>query len=242
MNEPLSAQDRLLAEYFPEADARAAAEARVESGEPLAYVLGEWYFFNEVYTVTPDVLIPRPDTEILVEEAVKYIPKNSRFLDLCTGSGCVAISVLANRTDLTAVAADISPAALQIARHNAERNGVADRISFVRFDVLSDDPRTLGCDFSAVCANPPYINSDVIDTLSVQVRREPRIALDGGADGMDFYRAVLRGFVPVLQKNGFFLFEIGYDQAQKIRALCADRPCHIRNDYGGNPRVAHITL
>lgn len=233
-------QERLLREYFPAEAEQNAARARLSNGEPLAYILGEWYFYNEVYTVTPDVLIPRPDTEILVQETIRRLPKNTRFLDLCTGSGCVAVSVLANRPDLTAVAVDISEPALRIAAQNAERNGVSDRITFARADVLHCDPRSLGYDFAAVCSNPPYINSDVIETLSPQVRCEPRIALDGGADGMDFYRAVLQNFPAVLRSDGIFLFEIGYDQSDKIRRTAAPRSCEILYDYSGNTRVAVI--
>ena len=136
----LTPEERLLREYFPAPEAQIEARRRLADGEPLAYILGEWSFYGEVYTVTPDVLIPRSDTEILVERLIRDLPQNGRFLDLCTGSGCVAISVAAHRPDLTCVAVDISAAALDIARKNAARNGVTERIRFVRGDVLGDLP------------------------------------------------------------------------------------------------------
>lgn len=236
----LTPEERLLREYFPAPEAQKEARRRLADGEPLAYILGEWSFYGEVYTVTPDVLIPRSDTEILVERLIRDLPQNGRFLDLCTGSGCVAISVAAHRPDLTCVAVDISAAALDIARKNAARNGVTERIRFVRGDVLGDLPDA-GDGFCAIAANPPYIDSAVVDTLSEQVRREPRLALDGGADGMDFYRAILSRHLSRLTPDGMLYFEIGYDQAEKITRLCAPRPCRILRDYGGNDRVAVIS-
>ncbi len=216
-----------------------AALARRLSGEPLAYILGDAEFYRESYLVTPDVLIPRPDTECLVEYAVKNLPRGARFADLCTGSGCIAISTLASRPDTTAVAVDISDAALAVARRNAERNGVSNRITFLRADVLAPiEPATLGR-LDAVLSNPPYIARKVVETLSPEVKREPRLALDGGEDGLDFYRAML-AYLPALVQGGTILFEIGYDQECAIIRLArgAGLSCEVRRDYGGNPRVA----
>ncbi len=225
---------RLLREHFPGADDFLKAQARVEAGEPLAYVIGEWYFYGETYQLNRDCLIPRPDTEHLVQWLIDHLPKGAVFADLCTGSGCIAISTLAHRPDLSAVAVDISSGALEMAEKNAENNGVRDRISFVCGDVLAGEGLGDGR-FDAIVSNPPYIQTAVIDTLSVQVKAEPRRALDGGEDGMDFYRAILKHYPKHLKQGGVTVLEIGYDQADAMRAL---HPCQILKDYGGNDRVA----
>ena len=191
------------------------------------------------YLVTPDVLIPRPDTECLVEYAVRNLPRGARFADLCTGSGCIAISTLANRPDTSAVAVDISEKALAVARENAARNRVSDRIAFLCADVLSPLPVAALGKLDAILSNPPYIAREIIETLAPEVRREPLLALDGGKDGLDFYRAML-AYLPTLVPNGMILFEIGYDQEIAITRLAEDAglACEVRRDYGENPRVA----
>ena len=204
---------------------------------PLAYVIGETSFYGEVYRVTPAVLIPRPDTECLVEEAIRILPPGARFADLGTGSGCIAVSVLSHRPDTVCDAYDISEGALSLARENAERNGVGDRITCRLADILSD-PLASPCD--AILSNPPYIRSSVLPTLSEEVRHEPVSALNGGEDGMLFYRAILSRHAPALPKDAPILFEIGYDQGEDIARL-ADRygyACRLRTDYGGRDRVA----
>ena len=220
--------------------ALADALARRLEGEPLQYIIGEVVFYNQIYRVTPDCLIPRPDTESLVEAAISLLPKGAMFADLCTGSGCIAISTLAHRTDVTAHAYDISRGALALAEENAERNGVSDRVTFSHLDVLTTPPDGT---FAAILSNPPYIASAVIPSLSREVHHEPVLALDGGADGMDFYRAILEHGIPTLLEDGFFLFEIGYDQATAITLLADEHgfDCRIMMDLGGNPRVAHLT-
>lgn len=211
------------------------AVRRREAREPLGYILGEVGFYEETYTVTPDVLVPRSDTECLVEEAIRLLPPHSRFADLCTGSGCVAISILCHRPDLTADAFDVSPAALRVAKENAKRNGVESRIRFVEQDLLRQFPKA---PYSAIVSNPPYIARDVIPTLSPEVRREPSLALDGGADGLVFYRTMLEHRPP----NTPLLWEIGFDQEEPIRRLAEEfglSPRFLR-DLGGNVRVAHL--
>ena len=216
--------------------------ARRLGHEPLQYILGEWAFWRQTYRVSPDCLIPRADTEILVEEAVRRLPQGAYFADFCTGSGCIAISTLAERRDTRALAVDLSAGALRIAEENAARNGVADRVTFRCADLLAADSAALG-QFDAILSNPPYICSDVIDTLSEEVRQEPRMALDGGADGLAFYRALLRLAGACLAPGGFCLFEIGYDQGSAIRALAAAASfsCTVRRDFGGQDRVAILT-
>lgn len=221
----------------------ADAVARRIAGEPLQYILGEWDFYGETYRVSPDCLIPRSDTEILVERAIKLLPKGARFADLCTGSGCIAISTLAHRPDCTAHAVDLFPRTVALARENAERNGVSDRLTLSVADVL--DPNTLGDEapFAAILSNPPYIRTEVIDTLARELFREPRAALDGGADGLIFYRTIVKQFASRLADQGFFLFEIGFDQEDDIKNIAAEHgfACTVEKDLSGNPRVALLT-
>ena len=232
--------ERLLDEYFAgNAAARADAEARLQNGEPLAYILGETVFFDEYYCVTPDVLIPRPDTERVVEQVLRRLHPGGRLLDLCCGSGCIAISSLCHSKDTTALLVDISAPALEIAKKNAARNGVLDRCAF-----LCADLRAFSCNekFDVIASNPPYVRTSVIDTLERECSYEPRIAFDGGGDGMDFYRLLLDLCPPLLSDGGKLVFEIGYDQRADITALCAEKglALEIYKDYGKNDRVAVI--
>lgn len=230
---------RLLTEAFT-GEALATAVARRVAHEPLQYILGEWGFWRETYEVSPDCLVPRPDTEHLVERAIALLPKGARFADLCTGSGCVAISTLCSRPDTSAVAIDLFPDTLALAARNALRNGVAERVQLLQADVLKTPP-SVG-QFDAILSNPPYIQSSVVDTLSTEVLREPRAALDGGEDGLDFYRAILATWRATLREGGFFLFEIGYDQGDALRVLAreAGLSAEVFRDYGGNDRVVLI--
>lgn len=209
-------------------------------GDPLDYILGDSAFYRETYTVTPAVLIPRQDTEILVDFAVKNIPNGGRFLDLCTGSGCIAISTLRNTKNTSAIAVDISPAAVEVAlenkgRYRAELDG--------RLDIICADALTFNVDdqFDAILSNPPYIVENVYDSLQIEVKREPKIALIGGGDdGADFYRAITSRYKNRLKPDGFIAYEIGYDQAAPLYEI-AEREgmsCRIIKDYSGNDRVA----
>ena len=226
---------RILCEEY-DGKALAAAVARRTAHEPLQYILGDWDFYRETYKVTPDCLIPRPDTEVLVETLAARLPQGARFLDLCTGSGCVAVSTANARRDTTALAADISEAALALAKENAKRNGA--NVTFFRTDVRKA-PTVTG-PFDCICANPPYIRTAVLKTLSPEVRCEPTLALDGGEDGMDFYRAIVKNYTPLLAPDGFFAFEFGFDQAAAAAALAAAHGFTMDTvrDYGGNFRVA----
>ena len=148
---------RLLCEAFQGEALERAVERRI-THEPLQYILGEWGFWRETYEVSPDCLVPRPDTEHLVERAISLLPTGARFLDLCTGSGCVAISTLCSRPDTTACALDLFPRTLALAERNALRNGVADRVTFQLADVLKTPP-SMG-QFDAILSNPPYMRAD----------------------------------------------------------------------------------
>lgn len=214
------------------------ALSRRASREPLQHILGKWYFWREEYEVSRDCLIPRADSETIVDYAVKNLPAGARFLDLCTGSGCLAVSTLASRPDCTAIAVDISDAALALAKKNALRNGVADRIEFISCDILKEDLCDIGA-FDAIISNPPYIPTRDLASLSPELAYEPAIALDGGDDGLIFYRRILDAYRNRLKDGGVFIFEIGYDQGDALRALGGDGT-RIYKDFGKNDRMAII--
>ncbi|MBE6657977.1 MAG: peptide chain release factor N(5)-glutamine methyltransferase [Ruminococcaceae bacterium] len=222
----------------------AAAKGRGE-GIPLAYLLGISPFCGEDFYCAPGCLIPRADTEVLVEEATSRLPAGGILWDLCTGSACVPISVLLQRQDVPAAfGVELYPSAAAAAERNMTKfaDAIGNRFTLVRGDVLLGDiPQNTPAP-AVITANPPYISSAVIDTLDVQVQMEPRTALDGGEDGLRFYRAILAGYLGYLAEGGCIIFEIGYDQKRAIRALAQeyDCTCIIRRDYDGNDRVAVI--
>ncbi len=208
---------------------------------PLQYILGRWWFCDCEFFVDENCLIPRSDTEILVERAVGLLPKGGRFADLCAGSGCIGVTVLYMREDSVCDAVEKFPATLEIAKKNAEHNRVGDRYNPICADVFSGD--CLDGQYDLILSNPPYIRADVIDTLSDEVKCEPRAALDGGEDGLDFYRAILDLYEKNLAEGGRFVFEIGYDQGKDIAFLCSERgmSCEIFRDYSGNDRAVVIS-
>lgn len=239
MSNNLSALEKeILSEHFQNDDDYKKAVKRLSEGEPLAYIIGKWYFYDEEYKVSPHCLIPRPETEHLVDEIIRTAPKNAVIADLCTGSGCIAISSLKHRPDITAVAVDISENALEIAKENAKNNGVSERIEFICSDVLNNDPLK-NTKFDIIVSNPPYIVRDVIPTLSQQVKHEPIIALDGGEDGLDFYRRIFEFYVSHVKPGGKIICEIGYDQGEILKKKY---DCTIIKDYSSNDRVAILSL
>ncbi len=216
---------------------------RRSEGYPLQYIIGKWWFCRCEFEVSESCLVPRPDTELIVEEAVKRLPQNARFADLCTGSGCIAVSICDMRPDTCGLAVDLYSETLELAKRNALKNKVSDRLELVLGDVLSGD--VLGeKKFSAIISNPPYIKTGVVDTLSREVSHEPRAALDGGEDGLVFYRAIVEKHQRNLEDGGLFIFEIGYDQAEEIRAIAAamGMSCEIKKDLGGNDRCAILKM
>ncbi|MBR2465208.1 MAG: peptide chain release factor N(5)-glutamine methyltransferase [Clostridia bacterium] len=230
---------RLLCEHLS-GEALIQAVARRCEHYPLQYILGEWYFYRECYEVSEDCLIPRSDTEILVDAAIKILPNGARFLDLCTGSGCVAISTLAGRTDTVATAVDLFPKTLALAKRNASKNGVGARVDFICHDVLTPPPASLErSGFDAILSNPPYIQNDIVPTLQREVGFEPSAALMGGADGLDFYRAILEKWCVLLKPQGLLILEIGYDQGKALTDLAAAHgySCVIKKDFSGNDRI-----
>ncbi len=231
-----SAADLLSGKDF--ADPRLAdALARRRAREPLQYILGKWTFYEEEYRVSPACLIPRADTELLVETLIRRLPRGARFLDLCTGSGCIAISTAKHRPDTTALAADLSDAALALADENAAQNGVS-TVAFCKIDVTALSP--LAERFDCIVSNPPYIRTDSLRALAPELSFEPRTALDGGDDGLLFYRAILENFAANRKDGGFFLFEFGFDQKDGAAALAERHGLSFTPlcDLGGNFRAA----
>lgn len=205
--------------------------------EPLQYILGTVGFYREEYKVTPSCLIPRSDTEILVDYAVKNIPAGEVFADLCSGSGCIGISTLKNTKDTRCESFDISEGAIALTRENAKINGVGDRLSATQMDLLSDSPKG---EYFAILSNPPYIAKEVYEKLDKEIFVEPRIAFVGGDDGLLFYEKLTPVCVNLLKQDGFIAFEIGYDQGESLRRIAELNgcTCDIIKDYSDNDRVA----
>ena len=228
-----------------ESEALASAIERRRAREPLQYILGEVSFFRETYRVSPDVLIPRPDTEILVEAALKRLGRGARFLDLCAGSGCVGISTLCNSQDTVCIAVDISEAALKIAKENSERLGVAERYTALKHDLTDSVPNTIAdsAPFDAVLSNPPYVSRSAYEKLAPEIYREPKIAFVGGEDGGDFYRRITPLYKTLLSEGGFIAYEIGFDQAELLCRIAEENEMNIEiiPDLSGNSRVALLT-
>jgi release factor glutamine methyltransferase len=229
-------------EHPTDADRTAYRELikRRVDGWPVAYLLGEKEFFLLPFEVTPAVLIPRPETETLVGEALALLKKqpDAAALDLCTGSGCVAVSLAKNAKTARVTATDVSPDALDVARRNAARNGVAERIDFRAGDLFAALPD--GAPFDVVATNPPYVTQTELAGLQPEVRdHEPRLALDGGPDGLAFYRRIAAGVGDVLKPGGWLLAEIGATQQEAVSALFAERLEVVKTlrDTNGLPRV-----
>jgi release factor glutamine methyltransferase len=213
--------------------------ARREKREPVAYIIGKWDFMGLTFNVSSDVLIPEQDTEILVEEAMRFCEDGMRVLDLCTGSGCIALSILNYTNDTKAVGTDISEAALKMAMKNASDLGKEDRTEFIKTDLFPEE--SMG-KFDLIVSNPPYIASAVIETLAPEVKDyEPRLALDGDEDGLVFYRRIIDNAPKYLFSSGYLILEIGYDQAEAVKGLLEEKghyhDIEVIQDYSGNDRV-----
>lgn len=207
---------------------------------PIQYILGSWEFFGLEFAVSPDCLCPRPDTEISVETALSLLPHGASFLELCTGSGCISVALCKTRADLTGIATDKFENTLRVAKRNAENHGVTDRLRLVCAD-LFDSPDYIGeRRFDAIISNPPYIPTGEISELSDEVKKEPLAALDGGEDGLDFYRHIVSEYTKYLKDGGVIIFEIGYDQGDALRNIAESHgyDCEIIKDLGKNDRVA----
>ena len=207
--------------------------------EPLQYILGSWEFMSLPFYVSQDTLIPRQDTETLVEFALSEIGDSpKKLLDIGTGTGCIVISLAYFKKNLTARGIDISRAALSIAERNAEKHGLSGRVSFAVCDIISETPEGM---YDIVLSNPPYIKSGDIADLQPEVRsHEPLAALDGGSDGLLFYRRICEIAPKILKTGGLLAFEIGYDQADAVSEIMSGNfeKIKIIQDLCGNDRVA----
>ena len=196
--------------------------ARRLRGEPVAYITGAWEFYGLPMTVTPDVLIPRMDTEVLVDAAKEILvgrKMDARILDLCCGSGCIACALGHELPASKLVAVDISASALEICRKNLAANRLSSRCITLQADATAAPPLSIGT-FDLIVSNPPYIASDEIIELDSSVRDyEPIWALDGGKDGLRFYKGILKYWKSLLRPGGFILFEVGEDQAQTVKDM-----------------------
>lgn len=217
---------------------------------PIQYITNHQEFMKLNFYVDENVLIPQPDTEILVEEVIKYVEQNSqvatipiKILDLCTGSGAIAISLAKYIDNCEITATDISHKAIQIAKLNAEKNQVHTKINFIESDMFENISTK---DFDIIVSNPPYIETSVIPTLNKDVQKEPRIALDGGNDGLDFYRIIINNADNYLKEKGAVFLEIGYNQKNKVIEYVKQNkndtnPICIK-DLGGNDRVIFFNI
>lgn len=208
------------------------------NGTPLQYITHVQQFMGLDFYVDENVLIPQPDTEILVEESIKLINKKQtvEVLDLCTGSGAIAVSIGHYCRQAKVIATDISKSAINVAKKNASTNNV--NINFIESDLFN---QISDCKFDFIISNPPYIETDVINTLSEDVKNEPYIALNGGKYGLDFYKKILNEAHNYLKQNGYLLLEIGYNQARAITNLQHNNLKLVTQqpikDLAGNDRV-----
>lgn len=210
------------------------------SGIPLQHITHSQEFMKLNFFVNEDVLIPRPDTEVLVEEVINIANKvkAKKILDLCTGSGAIAISLAKYIKNSEITALDISDKAIEIAKRNAKSNGVENQITFVKSDLFNELPKEK---YDIIVSNPPYIKKDIIKTLDKEVQKEPNLALDGGYDGLDFYRKIVNHGYDYLKYNGYICLEIGYDQKDEVIELIKNEDKYIntycKKDLYGNDRV-----
>ena len=244
--EELQRDGGLYAAPETERRVRELAERRL-AGEPVAYLIGEWEFYGLPLDISRDVLIPRADTEVLAEEAIRYCKTlaECRVLDLCAGSGCVGLAIGAQVPQARVVLGELSDAALRICRQNIRRNGLSGRVVPLRMDALEKPEKSLG-EFQCVVSNPPYIPRGDIDGLDGSVKDyEPHPALDGGEDGLDFYRAIAEKWKDCLPVGGRLYFEAGIGQADAVLRIMRGQgfgDIQIVKDTHDIPRVVFGTL
>jgi release factor glutamine methyltransferase len=215
---------------------------------PLPYLIGHWEFYGLGFSITPDVLIPRPETETLVERALTWLeehPERRWGIDIGTGSGCIAISLTVNVPDLHLIACDISPPALKIALDNAKHHNVTERISFVQSDLLLSIHTQKGKRFDLICANLPYIPTETLNRIVVG-KQEPFLALNGGADGLDLISRLLESSVHQLSPGGICLIEIEASLGVKAKSLAESyfpqAQVRIIPDLAGRHRLLEIQI
>ena len=215
---------------------------RLVAGQPLPYVLGEWEFYGLTFALTPQVLIPRPETELVVERALAWLDENPdrrRMVDVGTGSGCIAITLAVNVPDLQVIAVDCSSEVLQVAHNNARRHAVEKRVQLVQSDLL----KMLQGSYDLICANLPYIPTSTLENLAVY-QREPGLALDGGLRGVDLIERLLRQSPSRLARGGLLLLEIEASQGSEVHKLARKAfpgaEVQVLTDLAGHDRVVSI--
>ena len=216
------------------------------AGEPVAYLIGEWEFYGLPLDISPAVLIPRPDTEVLATKLIDAArgAGSCRILDLCAGSGCIGLAAAANLPNARVLLGELDDEALKICRQNIRRSNLTGRMTSMKLDAREKPTRSLG-EFNFLVSNPPYIPSADIDTLDVSVREhEPRLALDGGEDGLDFYRAICEKWRDALAPEGMLFFEVGIGQADQVLRIMRSHgfgDIQIVKDLNNIPRVVYGT-
>ena len=244
--EELLRDSRLYVTPEVEARVRALVQRHLD-GEPTAYLIGEWEFYGLPLDISRDALIPRPDTEVLAGLAIDFVRKQGecRVLDLCAGSGCIGLAVASQCPESRVVLGELSEGALRICRQNIRRNGLSGRVVPMQMDALAPPPAQLG-EFRCLVSNPPYIPAGDIPGLDPSVRDyEPHMALDGGADGLDFYRNLAREWKNALTVGGKIFLEVGIGQADDVLRLLRAQgfgDLEITKDLNSIPRVVHGTL
>lgn len=219
---------------------------KLVEGYPIQYITNHQEFMKLDFYVDKNVLIPRADTEILVEEAIDFIRNKKsekiKILDICTGSGAIAVSVAKNIENAYVYATDLSDKALEVAQKNALKNGVLNKCEFIKSDMFEN----ITGKFDVIISNPPYIKSKEIESLDLNVKKEPLIALDGGEDGLDFYRILIDNAHKFLEKDGRLFLEIGYDQKEEVinllKASCKYKKIYSKKDLSGNDRIIYATI
>lgn len=214
----------------------------LDNGMPIQYITNKQEFMGLSFYVDENVLIPQPDTEILVEEVLNKINKQDKILDLCTGSGAIGISLAKNTENVKIYMSDISEKALEIAQRNINKNKVEEKCELVTSDMFEN----IYSKYDIIISNPPYIESEEIKILPKEVRNEPIIALDGGFDGLDFYRIIANEAYKYLKEDGILALEIGYNQKEKVIDLLNKtgkyKDIYCKKDLGGNDRVVIATI
>lgn len=235
---PLRAEEAPSTALWPEYE---ALLRRRLSGEPVQYLLGEWEFFGLPFAVGPGVLIPRPETEQLAETVLELLQdcQNPAVLELCGGSGCLAIALAHERPDAKVTTVELSEEALPYLRQNVVANGCGN-VTVLAGDALHPAPAITGGQYQVILSNPPYIASGELAALQQEVQREPAMALDGGGDGLLFYRRFSEVYPPLLAPGGWLAFEIGETQGKSVAALLEAAgltEISVKEDYAGLPRI-----
>ncbi len=215
----------------------------VAAGKPVQYITNKQEFMGLSFFVDENVLIPQPDTEILVEEAIKYanqIKENVEILDMCTGSGCIGVALAKYVKNAKVTLVDISTKALEVAKKNAKENEVKEKVNFIQSDMFEN----IKSKFDVIVSNPPYIKTKVINELDLQVQNEPHLALDGGENGLKFYEILINEAPKYLKENGKIFLEIGYDQKKEVEELARNSKLYKEietvKDLANNDRVIEL--